>query len=118
MAPGKKKGSPGELAELALLTGPSMAHARACVGSPSPRGTLTMIEYILPTAEFRGMEEDPDDFTVTVNSVLSNDKLFLAASGGFYEGDAEAGGEEDGEKHGQDIRAVSLMTKIDGNTQP
>lgn len=45
------------------------------------------------------MEEEQVNFTVSIQfGVLSNDYQSLAASGGFYEEDAETGGEEDGEE--------------------
>lgn len=57
------------------------------------------VDEMLPTTEYVSIEEDPVDFTVTLDNtqlcVPSDNELSLAASGGFSEGDAEAGGEED-----------------------
>ena len=78
------------------------------------------MDALHPTAEYEGAEEDPVTYTVSEEvpplGVLSEDELSLAASGGFSEGEAEAGGEEDGGEQSQVLNAGDFPTEADGST--
>lgn len=80
---------------------------------------MDQMDDILPTMEYGGMDENPVDFTVTMDTVplnvLSDDELSLAASGGFSDGDPEAGGEEEVEES-QALGVGDLPTEADGST--
>lgn len=77
------------------------------------------MDEILPTTDHGTQEENPANFTVTMDEVLmgilSDYKLSLATLGGFSEGDTRAGDEED-DVQNQVLRTEDLSNEADGST--